>query len=70
MFFYLKGRGEGEGSSNILLHHSVVKEGALYLSFEMDYDATQVSLEKLSERANEFVKTRLQQLGLEMEQAT
>ena len=70
VFFYLKGRGEGEESGNILLHHSVVKEGALYLSFEMGYDATQVSLEKLSERADEFVKTRLQQLGLEVEQAT
>ncbi len=70
IFFYLKGRGEGEESGDILLYHSVVKEGALYLRFNVVYDTTKVPLERLRERADEFVMTRLQQLGLEVEQAT
>lgn len=69
VFFYLKGRGDGEESGDLILDHSIVKDGALYLRFNAVYDGAQVPLEKLRERVDEFVITRLKQLGLDVETA-
>lgn len=68
VFFQLQGRGEGEENDNIYVSPSILKEGALFLRFHMVYDATQIPLEKLRERADKSIMTRLQQMGLEIEQ--
>lgn len=67
VFFYLKGRGNGEESGDLLLDKSILKDGALYLRFNVVYDGTQVPIEKLRERVDDFTMTRLLQLGLAVE---
>ena len=70
VIFYLKDGREGGESGSIYLDRSPLKDGALYLKLDVSLDATKVPPEKVRDQVDEFVTTRLGQLGLEVERAT
>jgi len=70
VLFYLRDRGEGEEGGSIFLDRSLVKDGALYLKLNLVLNATQVPLEKVRDRVDEFIATVLAQMGIEVERAS